>query len=137
MDTPPHPETIAVLGADDENLDLLRAMPGHESQTFVPLLAPEQMQNGEVSIRDLLDRAVAELDARERPVDAIVGFWDFPISTLVPLLAAHYGLHGACLRSVVTCEHKYWSRLEQRASSPRCPRSDWSTWRASRGCPTT
>ncbi|WP_214370997.1 acetyl-CoA carboxylase biotin carboxylase subunit family protein [Pseudonocardia sp. H11422] len=112
--TPTRSETIAVLGADDENLDMLRAMPGHDQQTFIPLLTPEQMQHGEVSIRDLLDRAVAELEARERPVDAIVGFWDFPISTLVPLLAQRYGLHGASLESVVKCEHKYWSRLEQR-----------------------
>lgn len=114
--------TIAVLGADEINLETLRGMPGHEQHEFVPLLTPEEMQQGEVSIPDLLDRAVAELDARDRPVDAIVGFWDFPISTLVPLLAARYGLRAASLESVVKCEHKYWSRLEQQQVIEEYPR---------------
>jgi hypothetical protein len=119
--TPVNHETVAVLGADEANLETLRAMPGHEQQTFVPLLSPEQMQEGEVSIADLLERATTELDALQRPVDAIVGFWDFPISTLVPLLAQRYGLHSSSLESVVKCEHKYWSRLEQREVVPDLP----------------
>jgi hypothetical protein len=119
---PTDEETIAVLGADEPNLEILRGMPGHERQTFVPLLTPDQMQQGEVSIPDLLDQARAQLDARDRPVDAIVGFWDFPVSTLVPVLAAHYGLHAASLESVVKCEHKYWSRLEQRRVIDDYPR---------------
>ena len=114
--------TIAVLGADDANLDVLRNMPGHEQHHFVPVLTPEEMQIGEVSIPDLLDRAVATLDERDAPVDAIVGFWDFPISTLVPLLARHYGLHSSPLAAVVTCEHKYWSRLEQQKVTDALPR---------------
>lgn len=114
--------TIAVLGADEENLESLRGMPGHEAHTFVPLLSPEEMQHGEVSIPDLLERAVAQLDERDRPVDAIVGFWDFPVSTLVPLLAERYGLHGSSLASVVTCEHKYWSRVEQAKVISEYPR---------------
>ncbi|GAA0931949.1 ATP-grasp domain-containing protein [Pseudonocardia zijingensis] len=114
--------TIAVLGADEGNLELLRGMPGHERQTFVPVLTPAEMQQGEVSIPDLVDRAVGELDARTAPVDAIVGFWDFPISTLVPLLARRYGLHAAPLEAVVKCEHKYWSRLEQQQVIDEYPR---------------
>jgi hypothetical protein len=102
-----------VLGADELNLEILRGMQGHERQTFVPLLSPAEMQHGEVSIPDLLDRAVTQLDERPQPVDAIVGFWNFPVSTLVPLLAARYGLRSASLESVVMCEHKYWSRLAQ------------------------
>jgi hypothetical protein len=74
-----------------------------------------------VSIPDLLDRAIAQLDGRERPVDAIVGFWDFPVSTLVPMLAERYGLHSASLESVVKCEHKYWSRLEQQKVTDAYP----------------
>ncbi|OZM81630.1 acetyl-CoA carboxylase biotin carboxylase subunit family protein [Pseudonocardia sp. MH-G8] len=97
-------------------------MPGHERQRFVPVLTPEEMQLGEVSVPDLLDRAVATLDERETPVDAIVGFWDFPISTLVPLLARHYDLHSAPLSAVVKCEHKYWSRLEQQKVTDAYPR---------------
>ncbi|WP_345610676.1 ATP-grasp domain-containing protein [Pseudonocardia adelaidensis] len=97
-------------------------MPGHERQTFVPLLTDSEMQEGEVSIPDLLDRAVRELDGRAAPVDAVIGFWDFPISTLVPLLADRYGLHAAPLEAVVKCEHKYWSRLEQQQVTDAHPR---------------
>ncbi|WP_147261832.1 ATP-grasp domain-containing protein [Pseudonocardia hierapolitana] len=97
-------------------------MPGHERQTFVPVLTDSEMQEGEVSIPDLLDRAVRTLDGRDEPVDAVIGFWDFPISTLVPLLAARYGLHGASLEAVVKCEHKYWSRLEQQQVIEEYPR---------------
>jgi hypothetical protein len=112
---------IAVLGADEENLDTLRRMPGHEQHTFEPLLSQEELQFGEVSIPELLDRAVAQLDGRDRGPDAIIGFWDFPVSTLVPMLAGRYGLHAASLESVVKCEHKYWSRLEQRKVTDAYP----------------
>jgi len=121
-DDRPDDATIAVLGADETNLDLLRGMPGHEQRTFVPVLSPDEMQRGEVSIPDLLDNAVKALDERGAPVDAIVGFWDFPVSTLVPLLAARYGLHAAPLEAVVKCEHKYWSRLEQQQVIDDYPR---------------
>jgi hypothetical protein len=114
--------TIAVLGADKPNLDVLRRMPGHERHAFVPLLTPDELQHGEVSIPDLLDRAVRQLDERAKPVDAVVGFWDFPVSTLVPLLAARCGLRSASLESVVKCEHKYWSRLEQQQVIDEHPR---------------
>jgi hypothetical protein len=121
-DQRPDEATIAVLGADEANLEILRRMPGHERQTFVPVLTDSEMQEGEVSIPDLLDRAVHTLDGRAAPVDAVIGFWDFPISTLVPLLAARYGLHGASLEAVVKCEHKYWSRLEQQRVIEEYPR---------------
>jgi hypothetical protein len=121
-DQRPEDSTIAVLGGDEANLELLRRMPGHERQTFVPVLHHNEMQAGEVSIPDLLDRAVRTLDERDAPVDAVIGFWDFPISTLVPLLATRYGLHAASLEAIVKCEHKYWSRLEQREVIDEHPR---------------
>jgi hypothetical protein len=121
-DQQPDDSTIAVLGADEANLELLRRMPGHERQTFVPVLTDAEMQEGEVCIPDLLDRAIRILDGRDEPVDTLIGFWDFPISTLVPLLAARYGLHAAPLEAVVKCEHKYWSRLEQQQVIDEHPR---------------
>lgn len=38
-DQGPDDPTIAVLGADEANLELLHRMPGHERQTFVPVRA--------------------------------------------------------------------------------------------------
>src|SRR5699024_2445687 len=61
----------------------------------------------------LLDSAHRQLDTFGESIDAIVGYWDFPVSMLVPILCQRYGLRSTSLRSVVMCEHKYWSRLEQ------------------------
>lgn len=60
-----------------------------------------------------MSRAREILDAHEGSIDAIVGYWDFPVSTLVPMLGSEYGTRTTSLESVVKCEHKYWSRLEQ------------------------
>src|SRR5690606_20339855 len=69
----------------------------------------------------LFDAAVSQLDEFPGPIDAIVSYWDFPSSVLHVLLCEHYGLPGPSLESVVKCEHKYWSRLEQRESIDEYP----------------
>jgi hypothetical protein len=69
---------------------------------------------------ELLGRARAELAAFGGSVDAIVCPWDFPPSVLAPILAEEHGLPSPTLRSVLMCEHKYWSRVEQLASVPGC-----------------
>lgn len=66
-----------------------------------------------MSVADLMSRAREILDAHDGSIDAIVGYWDFPVSTLVPMLGREYGTRSTSLESVVKCEHKYWSRLEQ------------------------
>jgi biotin carboxylase len=43
----------------------------------------------------------------------VVGYWDFPVSSLVPILCHRFDLPGPALEGVLRCEHKYWSRLEQ------------------------
>jgi biotin carboxylase len=107
------PKNIFVLGLDEVNLTVLREVPDAENYTFHPLLEVDELQEGEVSIPDLLRKARAQLDAFDGSIDAIVGYWDFPVSTLVPILCGEYGLRSSSLESIVKCEHKYWSRLEQ------------------------
>jgi biotin carboxylase len=58
----------------------------------------------------MLAEAEATLDAFEGTVDAIVGYMDFPVSTMLPLLSAKYGTPNASLESLLKCEHKFWSR---------------------------
>ncbi|GGO43208.1 hypothetical protein GCM10012287_05810 [Streptomyces daqingensis] len=106
-------KNIFVIGMDDVNLTVLREVPNAENYAFHSLLDVEELQVGEVSIPDLLEKARAQLNAFDGSVDAIVGYWDFPVSTIVPILCGEYGLRSASLESVVKCEHKYWSRLEQ------------------------
>lgn len=104
---------IFILGLDELNHQELRKLPGAEEYAFHQLLTVEELQAGTVSVPDLLDQAHRQLDAFEGSIDAIAGYWDFPISVMVPILCQRYGLPSADLEAVAKCEHKYWSRLEQ------------------------
>lgn len=106
-------KNIFILGLDEANLPTLNSVPASETYRFHPLLSLGELQDGEVSVADLMSRAREILDAHEGSIDAIVGYWDFPVSTLVPMLGSEYGTRTTSLESVVKCEHKYWSRLEQ------------------------
>lgn len=104
---------VFVLGLDEANLDVLQAMPGAQDLTYHQLLTQDDLQAGQVSVPDLLDRAEAQLDSFTGSIDAIVTYWDFPATMMVPILCRRRGLPAASLESVVRCEHKYWSRLIQ------------------------
>uniref|UniRef100_A0AAU1M289 ATP-grasp domain-containing protein n=1 Tax=Streptomyces sp. NBC_00148 TaxID=2903626 RepID=A0AAU1M289_9ACTN len=116
------PKNIFVVGLDDSNLPTLEAVPDADSYRFHRLLTVQELQEGEVSVPALMDRARAVLDAHDGSIDAIVGYWDFPVSTLVPMLGKEYGVRTTGLESVVKCEHKYWSRLEQQKVIDEYPR---------------
>ncbi|MGY0488129.1 ATP-grasp domain-containing protein [Streptomyces sp. WG-D5] len=100
----------------------LRAVPDADTLNLYPLLTSTELQSGEVHVPDLIERARAVLDAFDGPIDAIVGYWDFPASTLVSLLGERYGTRATSLESVVKCEHKYWSRLVQQEVISEHPR---------------
>ncbi|PJE95693.1 biotin carboxylase [Streptomyces carminius] len=104
---------VFVIGLDEENRRTLSEVPFAVGYRFHPLLDVAELQQGEIPVADLLAKACKELDAFDGSIDAIVGYWDFPVSTLVPILAERYGTRATSLESVVKCEHKYWSRLEQ------------------------
>jgi hypothetical protein len=105
---------IFVVGLDEENRQVLERLPGAATYEFHGLLSPEQLQHGEIDFKELLEQAQRELDAFDGEIDAIVSYWDFPAASLVPMLCARYGLPSVRLEAVLKCEHKYWSRIEQR-----------------------
>ena len=107
------PTNIFVMGLDELNRPLLEALPGAEDYTFHQLLTVEELQSGDIAITDLVTMAMGVLDSFDGPVDAVVGYWDFPVTMLVPIICERYGLRSAGLGAVVRCEHKYWSRLVQ------------------------
>ncbi|MFJ7336577.1 acetyl-CoA carboxylase biotin carboxylase subunit family protein [Streptomyces sp. NPDC101116] len=115
-------KNVFVIGLDEANLPTLQQVPGADQLRFHQLLTIEELQVGEVDLPALLDKAQGVLDAFDGSIDAIVGYWDFPVSTLVPMLSERYGTRSTGLESVVKCEHKYWSRLEQRKATDRHPR---------------
>ncbi|MEV6905172.1 ATP-grasp domain-containing protein [Amycolatopsis sp. NPDC051372] len=105
---------IFVVGLDDNNAQVLERLPESDQYAFHGLLTPDELQHGEIDIGELLDKATTALDAFEGSIDAIVTFWDFPAASLVPLLCESRGLPHVPLEAILKCEHKYWSRLEQR-----------------------
>ena len=79
------------------------------------LVEPEQYEFG-----TLLEQAREQLQSFPGSVDAVIPHWDFPTSVLAPILAREFGVPSPSLESVLKCEDKYWSRLEQAASVPEC-----------------
>ena len=107
-------ENVFVLGLDAHNTRILHDLPDADRYRFLPLLSDGELAGGEsVDLPGLLDAAQRQVEAFDGPVHALVGFWDFPVSTMVPILCERLGLRWATLEAVVKCEHKYWSRLEQ------------------------
>ncbi|MEE1929608.1 ATP-grasp domain-containing protein [Streptomyces sp. TRM 70351] len=115
-------KNIFVIGLDEENMETLRDVPDSIHYRFHPLLGIDELQTGDIDVKGLIRKAQAELDAFEGSIDAIVGFWDFPVSTLVPMLGERYGTRSTSLESIIKCEHKYWSRLEQQKVIDEHPR---------------
>ncbi|KDN22252.1 ATP-grasp domain-containing protein [Amycolatopsis rifamycinica] len=112
---------IFVIGLDEENQRVLERLPWAGGYRFHGLLTPEELQHGEIDFEALLKTAQHEVDAFDGEVGAIVSYWDFPAASLVPILCARYDLPSVALEAVLKCEHKYWSRLEQRKAIDELP----------------
>ena len=110
---------IFVLGLDEFHRELLEDLPQASECRFHGLLTMDEIRPGDrIPIRELIDKALAELDRFDGKPDAIVGFWDFPINCLVPILSEHVGLPHMPLAGVVACDHKYWARVVEERVVP-------------------
>lgn len=106
-------KNVFVIGLDEHNRQTLEDMPDSEQYRFHGVLTYEEIYGPEISFARALEAAAHVIDSFDGSVDAIIGFWDFPVTAMVPLLRKRYGLAAAELRELVKCEHKYWSRLIQ------------------------
>lgn len=107
-------KNIFVVGLEPFNLRLLRAVRRSGDYAFHPLLSYEEIASAKrYDMEALLEKARRILRDFAEPVDAIVGYWDFPTILMMPILRREFGLRGPSLESVLRCEHKYWARLEQ------------------------
>ncbi len=105
---------VFVLGLDELNLGVLEALPGADRLRFHGLLERNDLQDLEhLDLPARLAAAERILRDFEGNIDAVVGYWDFPVSSMVPIVCHRFGLPGPHLEGVLRCEHKYWSRLEQ------------------------
>ncbi|GAA0842471.1 ATP-grasp domain-containing protein [Marinobacter szutsaonensis] len=112
-------KNIFVFGADEFNLSLIRSLDTANRYRLHTLFDYSEIRAGdEFPVKELYEGALQRLSNFEGSVDGIVGYWDFPICTLLPLLRKPYHLASPSLESVLRCEHKYWSRVEQRRVIP-------------------
>lgn len=110
---------IFVLALDDFNLELLRGIRDAEQFRFHPLLDyADLVRAPHYPMADLLARAERQLREFPERITGLICHWDFPSSTMAPVLRRRFGLIGPSLESVLRSEHKYWSRLVQRQVVP-------------------
>ncbi len=112
-------KNVFVIGLNDFNLDKLNHVQRADHVQFHPLLSSQDVLEQEsYDMEGILSRATEQLEQFPGTVDGIIHYIDFPVSTTVPLLCRRFGLPSASFESVLKCEHKYWSRLEQRQVVP-------------------
>ncbi len=107
---------VFVIGLEPFNLALMNELPAAREYRFHNLLDYHEAvrpTSREIDLLALLETANRRLRTFSGSIDAIIGYWDFPSSVLVPVLRQRFELPGPTLSAVAACEHKYWSRLEQ------------------------
>lgn len=114
-------KNIYIMGLDPFHLDLLKTIHDEgEDYRFHALFDKSQIVHPPgleyPSMDDIITYAGQLFEAV--PPDGVTGYWDLPSSLAVPLVAREFGLSGAPLEAVAKCEHKYWSRVEQRKVVP-------------------
>ena len=110
---------VFVLGLDDFNRRKLERTSAARDCRFIGLLDPSEILEADYfPIADMLARAQAQIEAFDGEPDAVIGYVDFPVSTMLPILARRFDLRAPTLESLLQCEHKYWSRLVQREVVP-------------------
>jgi len=111
-------KNVFIIGLDPFNQEKLQHLPeAAECQFHAALDITEIRGVASFAMQDLIGRAERTMASFDH-VDAVVSYYDFPGTTLLPILAERFGLPGPSLESVLKCEHKYWSRLEQQKVIP-------------------
>lgn len=112
-------KNVFIVGLDDFNREKLQRLPQASEVDFHPALKVSDMRGIEhFDMPALIDKAIGNMANFDGSVDGVASYWDFPGTVLVPILAQHFGLPGPSLESILKCENKYWSRLEQQKVVP-------------------
>jgi len=105
-------KNVFVVGLDKFNLSQLESLNNAKEYQYHSLISYEDIKTqGEFPVRDFLRQSTKTLQDFKGSIDAIVGYWDFPVSTVLPIVRQPYHLPGPSLEAVLKCEHKYWSRI--------------------------
>jgi len=114
---------LFVVGPEPLNQQLLQDAASFDDIKIAELLGYDEAvrpPSEKISFDGLVETAEQRLDAYEGEVAGIIGYFDFPTSSVVPVLAKREGLPSPTLEAVAKCEHKYWARLHQRRVAPEC-----------------
>ncbi|MDJ0623496.1 MAG: hypothetical protein QNJ17_11055 [Desulfocapsaceae bacterium] len=112
-------KNIFVAGLDDFHLSQLLALRNSANYRFHSLISSRKIKwQDHFPVEEFLRQAKWQLHHTTNNVDAIIGYWDFPVSTMLPILQKECGLQGPSLEAVLRCEHKYWSRKLQKEIVP-------------------
>jgi len=110
---------VFVIGLNDLNAQRLKRLRGVEDIEFHGLVEPAKVYDTqEFDIPEMLADSEKVLDNFDGSIDAIVGYMDFPVSTMLPILCDKYGTRNASLEALLKCEHKFWSRQVMREVIP-------------------
>jgi biotin carboxylase len=113
-------KNIFVLGADEFNLSQMRTIDSDDKYNFHKLFSYPELEIGSgFDVDKLYKEGLEQLEKFPGSIDAIVGYWDFPTSTMLPLFRKPYDLPSPSFEAVLKCEHKYWSRVEQSQVIPQ------------------
>ena len=117
--TPDREKNIFVAGLDPFNLRLLKNVRNADRYAFHALYDLHDITHApDFDMEALLDEGRRVLREFDGPIDAIVGYWDFPSIVMLPILRREFGPRGPSLESVLRCQHKYWSRQAQARAVP-------------------
>jgi len=112
-------KNIFIVGLDEFNRKKLENLPQAKECNFLPALDVSDIRNVEsFDMKYLIEKAIKNIESAPGGVAGVATFYDFPGTDIVPILAAHFNLPGPTLESVLKCENKYWSRLEQHKVIP-------------------
>lgn len=112
-------KNIFVLALDDFTKALFGTIRQANHYSYHALLPPRRIiASANYSMQELLAEAFRELKKFNGSVDAIVSYWDFPATMMLPTLRQAAGLATTSTESILRCEHKYWSRLIQHEVVP-------------------
>lgn len=112
-------KNVFIIGLDEFNLRLLEKLPLASECDFHSALNAKEIRGVDhFDIDSLINRASECIEQFNGKPDAIATYWDFPGTTILPILCRRFDLPGPGIKAVLACEHKYWSRLEQQRAIP-------------------
>lgn len=107
-------KNIFVVALDKFTDALFATIKHADDYSYHSLLPPEKIIAAtRYSMPDLIEEGCQNISSFKGSVDAIVCYWDFPATLLLPIFRQAAGLPTTSLESILRCEHKFWSRQIQ------------------------